>query len=63
MLRVTHIVHFKSVHSSLNRKLRVHFGHLGRFLEILDPKLMIHITKCKSVQFSHPRYPLHEPTV
>ena len=26
------------VHGALNRKLRVHFGCLGRFLEILDPK-------------------------
>jgi hypothetical protein len=54
---------------TLNRELRVHFGHLGRIFRDFRPKTDYFrpcyalLTKCKSVQFSNPRYTLHEHLV
>ena len=52
------------VHVTLNRKLRVHFGYLGRFFEDFGPfQALLRVTFTTIVQFMTGRYPLHEQSV
>ena len=49
---------------TLNRKLRVHFGYLGRFFEDFGPfQALLRVTFTTIVEFMTDRYPLHEQSV